>query len=91
MAIINDDEDSWREFRKFRNTYNNMVKSKKFNFYKKKLDIRNLDDNSENSSTSSSKRMWNTIKSLSGKLSIQPPRKMVNEGNVVTSVTKFQI
>ena len=26
MAIINDDEDSWREFRKNRNIYNKMVK-----------------------------------------------------------------
>ena len=28
IAVINDDEDSWREFRKSRNNYNKMVKIK---------------------------------------------------------------
>ena len=76
MAILNDDIESWREFRRIRNLYNRTVKVKKCNyFHKKKLDIKkNFEDDNDNSSSRGSKKMWNTVKSLSGKQCIQPPR-----------------
>ena len=66
-----------------------MVKTKKYNFYNKKLDIKNFDENIEKSNSKGSKRMWNTVKSLSGKLTIQPPRKIVKDGTVITLVMKI--
>ena len=39
MAILNDDIESWREFRRIRNLYNRTVKVKKCNYFHKKNEI----------------------------------------------------
>ena len=76
MAILNDDIESWREFRRIRNLYNRTVKVKKCNyFHKKKLDIKKiLRMIMITVVVEVVKKMWNTVKSLSGKQCIQPPR-----------------
>ena len=67
MAIINDDVETWREFRKVQNSYNKMVREEKMKFYNKKLNIHNFDENGSKNEFSGSKNMWNTVKTLSGK------------------------
>ena len=56
MAIINDDIDSWREFKKARNKYNKMVKTTKNEYYNKKLDIQNKGGENFESNANSNKK-----------------------------------
>ena len=86
MAVINDDIESWGLFKKTRNIYNRMVKEAKSAYYNKKLNIHNYDNDKGSQGSNGSKKMWSMVKKLSGKLSIQPPRKLVVEGKVITFV-----
>ena len=63
-----------------------MVKEAKSAYYNTKLNIHNYDKNKGSQGSNGSKKMWSMVKKLSGKLSIQPPRKLVVEGKVITLV-----
>ena len=65
-----------------------MVREEKIKLYNKKLNIHNFDENGSKNEFSGSKNMWNTVKTLSGKPNMQPPRKIVVNGKVYTSVKK---
>ena len=48
MAIINNDIETWKEYKIIRNQYNNLIKKNKNKYFEQKLDIKNKiiqDDN----------------------------------------------
>merc|ERR1711867_431512 len=63
-----------------------MVKEAKSTYYNKKLNIHSYEIDNGSQVSNGSKKMWSMVKKLSGKLSIQPPRKLVIEGKLITSV-----
>ena len=65
MAVINDDIESWRSYKKVQNLYNKKVRKAKLRYYNSKLNIYNLDENGHKEGISSSKKMWSMVKSLS--------------------------
>ena len=63
-----------------------MVKKSKNGYFYRKLDIKNAEKEVNLEKGEGSRKMWQTAKSLAGKASIQPPRKIIFEGKIITSL-----
>ena len=135
IAISNDTPENWRVFRSQRNKVNRLVKSKKSNYYNKRLNKIDSTINSEdtsyvsndtgsnngnsdncndidNSNTSQNSRdnmctddnnissghnndiysdrvMWRTVKDMTHKNKQVPPRRIIINGSITTSLKKI--
>ena len=83
--------EDWRNFRAQRNLVNNLNKSNKSSYYNYKLNIKKDDvgDEFKYQNDIQSKVMWRTFKDLTNNNNQIPPRLILHEGNLVTSVRKI--
>ena len=83
--------EDWRKFRVQRNLVNNLNKANKSSYYNFKLNIKQDEtgDEIKYQNDIKSKVMWRTFKDLSNTNNQTPPRIIVHDGNLVTSVRKI--
>ena len=91
IAKVSNNGDDWRKFRAQRNLVNNLNKSNKSAYYNFKLNIKRDENGDENKFQNDikSKEMWKTFKELSNTNTQVPPRLILHDGNLVTSVKKI--
>ena len=83
-------EDDWRKFRAQRNLVNKINKANKSSYYNYRLNINQNDNGDEEKYQNEvrSKIMWGTFKNLTNTNKQVPPRVILHNGNLVTSIKK---
>merc|ERR1712240_51393 len=91
IAKGTNNEDDWRKFRAQRNLVTKMNKSNKSRYYNYQLNIKKNDNGDEYKYQNDviSKIMWSTFKNLTNTNKQVPPRGILHNGNLVTSVKKI--
>ena len=91
IAKDSNNADDWRIFRAQRNLVNNLNKSNKSAYYNYKLNIQRDENGDENKYQNDvkSKEMWKTFKELSNTSTQVPPRLILHDGKLVTSIKKI--
>ena len=91
IAKGSNNEEDWRKFRAQRNLVTKMNKGNKSNYYNYRLNIKKNEngDESKYQNDIQSKVMWGTFKNLTNTSKQAPPRVIIYNGNLVTSVKKI--
>ena len=91
IAKGSNDEDDWRKFRIQRNLVTKLNKANKSSYYNYRLNINKKDNGDEfkYQNDVQSKVMWDTFKNLTNNNKQVPPRVILYNGNLVTSIKKI--
>lgn len=90
-AKNSNDPEKWRIFRNIRNKYNNTVRSTKDKYYTDRLTIKSKDKSTVKikPELNSTNKLWTTIKEVTNNVSKSPPRNIIHNGQMVTSLRKI--
>merc|ERR1712240_2833 len=91
IAKGTNNEEDWRKFRAQRNLVTKMNKANKSNYYNYRLNIKKNENGDEDKYQNDvqSKIMWGTLKNLTNTNKQVPPRVILHNRNLVTSVEKI--